>query len=225
MVTVMMSRNSAKMNDILSQSTASATHPHLGHRGSMVPTAEQMVPMVRSMSDASEFLRRSNPGSGMGPFGTFDFRMEQLLNMSSPTRVLSSSLFASSSSVSEGTTESNGSSMFNGCNSNQNLSGIPNASSQLEDEDFDLNMVFDEIGALQNKGLDESEDDVAPLSQLSSTLQQMQQQQPKNGPTPSHHPHSAQVQTSDGKIINYNPDLYEEADITLAHEKYAHNVR
>ena len=114
-----------------------------------------------------------------------------------------------------------------------------------EDEDFDdFNIVFDEIGALQKKGLDESEDDVvgplASVAQLGSTLHHLQQQQTSlnhqthhntnnnNNHVPSqppHHAHSAVLQTSDGKIITYNPELYDEEDITLAKEKFPLNVR
>ena len=214
-----MSRNSSKMNDILSQSTASSTHPHFSNLSSMGSNSDQIVPMVRSMSDASEFMRRSNPANTTRIFGNFNCsRMEQLLNMSSsPSRVTSSQQFASSSSVSDGN-ESNGSSMFISANNNQNQLGTSVQSAPVEDEDFDLNMVFDEIGALQNKGLDESEDDIVPPLQLGSTLQQMQQQHHQPGT-------STQPQSSTTSMGHYNRELYDEADLSLVNEKYLQNVR
>ena len=45
---------------------------------------------------------------------------------------------------------------------------------KTDDDDYDLNIVFDEIGALQHKGLNEPEDDnsTAPLQLLSPSQQQ-----------------------------------------------------
>ena len=216
-----MSHNSsAKMNEILSQPTANAAH-FTGHRAMIAE------PIVRSMSDASEITRRSN-GPSTGIFSNLDYN-----------RVLNSPRTGG---------------MFLGHNQASLASGA-RPQSQVEDEDYDLNMVFEEIGALQKTGLDESEDDgnglligsLPSVSQLSSALQHLQQQQQQqsisqssmgqqkqqhlhnstgHGPAkPTHPPPTAVAHTSDGKIVSYNPELYDEADVVLANEKYPQNIR
>ncbi|KAJ6219684.1 hypothetical protein RDWZM_005496 [Blomia tropicalis] len=233
------------MNDILQQSNGIVIKHPLHQFGSVLNTNEPVFPVARSYSDASEFANRSNPiGRQFGSYvsNVEHNRMEQFMNRNEMSanvtpRPMSSNLFASSTTTTT-TSADSGESQSNLFKS----TGVANnQTSTQDDEDNDLNIVFDEIGALQNKGLDETEDDVslAPLTlpqihpqqhnnvnvtsspAISKITQQQQQQQQQTVPQPQ----TASVQTSDGKVITYNPQVYDETDITLANEKYSHNIR
>nr|XP_027195390.1 uncharacterized protein LOC113789985 [Dermatophagoides pteronyssinus] len=148
-------------------------------------------------------------------------------SLSSPTALASSSSSTTTSTISTSTTTTTGTTI------NGQLRLINNKTT--DDDDYDLNIVFDEIGALQHKGLNEPEDDnsTAPLQLLSPSQQQssltttistamattttiINDQQPKKQLT--------QIEI-DGKIYKYDSDLYDPSDITLSNEKYSMNAR
>lgn len=118
---------------------------------------------------------------------------------------------------------------------------------ETEDEDYDLNMVFDEIGAIQSKGLDETEDDQStePLQSSISTslptqsmLTQLHVQNKKQ-----HHSHHLPVvfqgvtvggsgkhvplssPTTTANKPQYDLAIYDPADLDLVNEKFPSNVQ
>lgn len=246
----MMSRNSTTtMNDVLSPASPNAAN--FAAHGS--PNTSE--PIVRSISDASEFASVRRTG-----LSNLDYRqmMGRFAAVTTSPRTMPENASSPSASQRHHTPA-----MFAGQNSQSPQQ--QHSRSQLEDEDYDLNMVFEEIGAMQKTGLDESEDDLVvgslptvtsqrnsvmqqqqqlhqsphqqhqhsqPLSHVQSPMsQQKRQQQQQNhsasphGPNRSHHPQTALAHTSDGKIITYNPELYDEADMVLTNEKYQQNIK
>lgn len=167
--------------------------------------------IVRSMSDASEFARRG---------GHFSYGSVLRRGTTSGGR-----FFASPPGLNH---HRNAFHHHNGIDAGTTNTG--SRQTETEDEDFDLNMVFDEIEALQVKGLDESGTDdtcTAPLVTPSTTTATVvphhhshhHSHHPPAPPPPPPSSHSKSATTT------YNSEIYDESDISLANEKYPLNVR
>lgn len=203
--------------------------------------------MVRTISESGESLsRRANPGTGH--FNNLDYSRS-----SNCSRALFHTSFSpeaadrSSSNMLVIEKDSSSNSTRGEGESNEDAS----SGAKPENEDEDLEMIFMGIGALNSTGIDESEDDnteqqagnstfasvaqrnMAALQQhLASPPNGQGQRQPlssgvnssPNGPTTSP-PAAVVTRCTDGKLITYNPDIYDEADILLTNEKNVNNIR
>lgn len=188
--------------------------------------------IIRSRSDASEFARRSNPFS-YGSLASNHRAGDRFISfgVSSPPGLVSRNVYLASAAISSSFASATAaSSMSNNHGSgggdllSTTVNTTSNANSATEDEDFDLNMVFDEIGALQNKGLDEATDDTstAPLitTPSSSTKSAHHQQQQQH-----HSPTNTTTTTTTVANTNGVGVVVDETELSLANEKYQLNIR